>query len=52
MPPPSHAGGAGLSMMPNPELLAGLVEETTCDTLEDETSGENATKTAVTVRTS
>ena len=51
MLPPSHAGG-GLGMMPNPELLAGLVDETTGDTLEDETSRENATKTAVTVRTS
>ena len=39
-------------MMPNPELLAGLVDETTGDTLEDETSRENATKTAVTVRAS
>ena len=51
MLPPSHAGG-GLGMMPNPELLAGLVDETTGDTLEDEISRENATKTAVTVRTS
>ena len=50
MLPPFHASG-GLGMMPNPELLAGLVEETTGDILEDETSGENLTKTAVTVRT-
>ena len=34
MLPPSHAGG-GLGMMPNPELLAGLVDETTCDILEE-----------------
>ena len=47
MLPPCHAGG-GLGIMPNPELLAGLVDETTGDTLEDETSRENATKTAVT----
>ena len=33
-------------MMPNPELLEGLVDETTGDILEDETSGENGTKTA------
>ena len=37
-------------MMPNPELLAGLVNETTGDILEDETSGENGNKTALTVR--
>ena len=47
MLPPSHAGG-GLGMMPNPKLLAGLVDETTGDILEDETSGENVTKTALT----
>ena len=39
MLPPSHAGG-GLGMMPNPEMLAGLVNETTGDTLEDESSGK------------
>ena len=50
MLPPFHASG-GLGMMPNPELLAGLVDETTGEILEDETSGENLTKTAVTVRT-
>ena len=49
MLPPSHAGG-GLGTMPNPELLAGLVDETTGDILEDETSGENLTKTALIVR--
>ena len=38
-------------MIPNPELLAWLVDETTGDILEDETSGENLTKMAVTVRT-
>ena len=48
--PPSHAG-SGLGMIPNPELLAGLVDETTGDIMEDESSGENLTKTAVTVRT-
>ena len=37
MLPPSHAGG-GLGMMPNPELLAGLVE-TTGDILEDDMIG-------------
>ena len=50
MLPPSHAGG-GLGMMSNPELLAGLVNETTGDILENETSGENLTKMAVIVRT-
>ena len=50
MLPPFHASD-GLGMMPNPELLAGLVDETTGDILEDETSGENLTKMAVTVRT-
>ena len=38
--------------MPNPELLEGLVDETTGDILEDETSGENGYKTALTVRSS
>ena len=44
----SHAGGV-LGMTPNPELLTGLVDETTGDILEDETSGNNATKTALTL---